>query len=80
MWNSIYLIIAFHLFNYFRQVCFLNAIFFDFDIMNFPFLHKDIPHATSYGVYISLLIRFNRVSSHVADFHTWNLNLIWLVG
>ena len=45
---------------------------FDFDIVNFPFLDGDIPRATSYGVYISLLIRFARVSSHVADFNTRN--------
>ena len=25
---------------------------FDFDIVNFPFLDRDIPRATSYGVYI----------------------------
>ena len=41
---------------------------FDFDIVNFPFLDGDILRATSYEVYISQLIRFARVSSHVADF------------
>ena len=41
---------------------------FDFDIINFPFLDGDVPRSTSYGVYISQLIRFARVSSHVADF------------
>ena len=30
-----------------------------------PFLDGDVPHATSYGVYFSQLIRFARVSSHV---------------
>ena len=44
----------------------------DFDTVNFPFSDGDISHATSYGVYISQLIRFARVSSHVADFHTRN--------
>ena len=38
---------------------------FDFDIVNFPFLDADVPRSTSYGVYISQLIRFARVSSHV---------------
>ena len=38
--------------------------------MNFPFLDGDVPRSTSYGVYISQLIRFARVSSHVADFNT----------
>ena len=40
---------------------------FDFDIVIFPFLDGDVPRSTSYGVYISQLIRFARVSSHVAD-------------
>ena len=42
---------------------------FDFDIVNFPFLDGDVPRTTSYGVYISQLIRFARVSSHLADFN-----------
>ena len=37
------------------------------NIVNFPFLDGDIPRSTSYGVYISQLIRFARASSHVAD-------------
>ena len=43
--------------------------------MNFPFLDGDIPRSTSYGVYISQLIRFARVSSHVDDFNTRNKDL-----
>ena len=43
---------------------------FDFDIVNFPFLDGDIPRSASYGVYISQLSRFARVSSHVDDFNT----------
>ena len=38
---------------------------FDFDIVNFPCLDGDVPRSTSYGVYISQLIRFARVSCHV---------------
>ena len=47
---------------------------FDFDIVNFPFLFLDgdVPRSTSFGVYISQLIRFARVSSHVDDFNTRN--------
>ena len=45
---------------------------FDFEIVNFPFLDSDVPRSTSYGVYISQLIRFARASSHVADFDTHN--------
>ena len=48
---------------------------FDFDIVNFPFLDGDVPSSTSYGVYISQLIRFARVSSHVADFNARNKSL-----
>ena len=40
----------------------------DFDIVNFPFLDGDVPRSASCGVYISQLIRFARVSSHVDDF------------
>ena len=43
---------------------------FDFDIVNFPFLDGDVPRSTAYGVYISQLTPFARVSSHVADFKT----------
>ena len=45
---------------------------FDFEIINFPFLDGDVPRAASDGVYISQLIRFARVSSHVTDFNTRN--------
>ena len=47
---------------------------FDFDIVNFPSLDGDVPRST-YGVYISQLIRFARVSSHVADFNAHNKSL-----
>ena len=43
---------------------------FDFDI--FPFLVGDVPRRTSYGVYISQLIRFARASSNVSDFNCRN--------
>ena len=45
---------------------------FDFYILNFPFLDGDVPRSTSFGVYISQLIRFARVSSHVDEFNTRN--------
>ena len=41
-------------------------------IVNFPFLDGDVPRSTSYGVFISQLIRFARVSSHVDDSNTRN--------
>ena len=37
--------------------------------MNFSFLDGDVPQWASYGVYISRLIRFARVSSQVDDFN-----------
>ena len=45
---------------------------FDFDIVNFPFLDDDVPRRTSYGVYISQLIRFARASSNLNDFNYRN--------
>ena len=42
---------------------------FDFEIVNFPLLDGDVPRSTSYGVYISQLIRFGRASSYVTDFN-----------
>ena len=41
-------------------------------IVNFPFLDGDVPRSTSYGVYISQLIRFARVASHVDYFNSRN--------
>ena len=48
---------------------------FDFDIVKFPFLDGDVPRSTSYGVYISQLTRFARVSSHVAHSNARNKSL-----
>ena len=41
---------------------------FCFDVVNFQFLGGGVPRSASYGVYISQLVRFARVSSHVVDF------------
>ena len=41
---------------------------FDLKLFFFSSLDGDVPPSTSYGVYISQLIRFARASSHVADF------------
>ena len=45
---------------------------FDFDIVNFPFLDDDVPRRTSYGIYVSQLIRFARASSNLSDFNCRN--------
>ena len=45
---------------------------FDFEIVDFPFLDGDVSRSTSYGVYISQLIRFARASTYVTDFNTRN--------
>ena len=45
---------------------------FDFDIVNFSFLDGDVPRRTSYGVYISQLIRFAGAPSNVNDFNCRN--------
>ena len=40
--------------------------------MNFPILDGDVPRSASYGVYITQLIRFAQVPSHVDDSNTRN--------
>ena len=45
---------------------------FDSEIVNYPVLDGDVPRSTSYGVYISQLVRFARASSHEAEFNTHN--------
>ena len=49
---------------------------FDFEIVNFKFLDGDVPHSTSYEVYISQLMPFARASSYFTDFNTRNKLLI----
>ena len=46
--------------------------YLDCEIVNFQFLDGDVPCSTSYGVYISQLIRFARASSYVTDSNTRN--------
>ena len=41
---------------------------FNFNIVNYPHLDGDVPRSTSYGIYISQLIRFARACSSVDDF------------
>ena len=41
-------------------------------MVNFPFLDGDVLRSPSYVVYISLLIRFARAASHVAEFNSRN--------
>ena len=48
---------------------------FDFEIVNFLYLDRDVSRRASYGVYKSQLIRFARESSHVTDFNTRNILL-----
>ena len=52
--------------------------YFDSEKGNFPFSDGDVPRSTSYEVYISQLIRFARVSCHVADFNAHNKSLTGL--
>ena len=51
----------------------INAIF---NIVNFPYLDGNVPCRPSYGMYISQLIRFARVCSHVEDFNARNKCLL----
>ena len=48
---------------------------FDFDIVNVSFLDGDVPSHPSYGAFISKLIRFARVRSHVTYFNARNKSL-----
>ena len=41
---------------------------FDFDIVNFPNLHGNIPTAPAYGTYISQLIRYSRACHNYDNF------------
>ena len=50
----------------------INGGDFDFDTVNFAFLDGDVPWRTSYGVYISQLIRLARASSNLSDFNYHN--------
>ena len=50
----------------------INETTLSFFFLNFPFLDTDVHRSTSYGVYVSQLVRFARVSSHVGDFDTRN--------
>ena len=55
---------------YLKHLVILKDVSSSFEIVNFPILDGDVPRSTSYGVYISQLIRFARASSCVADFNT----------
>ena len=46
---------------------FLLKFMINFDIVNFPFLDVDVSRRASYGAYISQLIRFARICTHLAD-------------
>ena len=48
---------------------------FGFGVVGFPFLDGGVPRSTSYGVYVSQLISFARVSNRVADFNARNKSL-----
>ena len=48
---------------------------FGFPIINFPWLSGDVPRLSSYGIYISQLVRFARSCTSVWDFHSKNLQL-----
>ena len=49
---------------------------FNFEIENFQFLDGNVPRSSSYGVYISQLIRFAKVCSNVDDFNNRNIFLL----
>ena len=48
---------------------------FGFPIVNFPWLSGDVPRLSSYGIYISQLVRLARCYTSVFDFHSKNLQI-----
>jgi hypothetical protein len=42
--------------------------YFNFPIVNFPFIYSNIPAAPAYGVYISQMIRYSRACGSYRDF------------
>ena len=46
---------------------------FNFVGVKFPFLDVEVTRLPSYGVYISQVLRFARMFSHVDDFNTRNV-------
>ena len=48
---------------------------YKFEIINYPFLHSNIPRSPSYGVFTSQLIRYCDVNSQVEKFNT-DINLL----
>ena len=58
----VFVVISDHTLLLFKTTCYLL----------FVTCYGDVPRSTSYGVYISQLIRFARASSYVADFNTRN--------
>ena len=45
-----------------------NVTTYDFRIVNFPYICSNIPESSTYGVYISQLIRYERDGSSYGDF------------
>ena len=52
-----------------------NAMILILTFVNFPFIDGGVPRTISYDVYITQLIRFARVSSHLTDFSARNKSL-----
>ena len=48
---------------------------FGFPIVNFPWLRGDDHRISSYGIYISQLVRFARCCTSILDFHSKNLQI-----
>ena len=49
--------------------------YFDFDVINFPFLDGDVSQRIAHGVYISQLSRFARASPKLSDLNCRNKSL-----
>lgn len=49
---------------------------FDFPIVNFPTLNGNIPHKSSYGVFVGELVRYARACTYLEDFRTRTCTLV----
>ena len=49
---------------------------FNFSVVNFPFLSGNIPNRSSYGVFISQLVRYARGCIYIEDFNYKTKNTI----
>ena len=66
--SYLYLLLKYDNFHRLQVKLYDKMEYFNFDIVNFPFLCSNIPQSPAYGVFVSQLIRYARASSMYEDF------------